>query len=172
MDSLKKRLLILLNLILIILIVILAFVINKKRSSFIVSVNPISKRIITKSKVSPLKYYYEPKPNTVDLTEVGQIKASRHINADGLIDRFDYPINKPNNVFRIIALGDSFTAGLEVDTDKNWSEILEDSLNKSCIKRSVDKFKVINLAVEGYDIQYSLERYKIKGQKYSPDLIL
>jgi hypothetical protein len=31
---------------------------------------------------------------------------------------------------------------------------------------------VINLGVAGYDIQYSVERYRIKGVKYDPDLVL
>jgi hypothetical protein len=31
---------------------------------------------------------------------------------------------------------------------------------------------VINLGVYGYDIQYSVERFKIRGKKYNPDLVL
>ena len=60
-----------------------------------------------------------------------------------------------------------------VNTKDNWSKKLEDILNKNLSKcNKINKFEVINLGEYGYDIQYSVERYKIRRQKYKPHLIL
>jgi len=119
-----------------------------------------------------LKYFYEPKANSI-IFDHAWIKhdGKAHINEDTLNERYNYPIERSPNIFRIIALGDSFTYGLYVDTKDNWVEQLEDDLNsKHCLK--VNKFEVINLGVQGYDPQYTVERYKRRGIKYRPDLIL
>ena len=94
------------------------------------------------------------------------------INSDSLNERFDYDVEKKTEVFRIITLGDSFTFGLYVNTGDNWTEILEDKLNKEIKNNKISKFEVINLGMPGYDIQYIVKRYKERGVKYSPDLIL
>jgi hypothetical protein len=51
-------------------------------------------------------------------------------NQDGLNERYDYNTTKPDGIFRIITLGDSFTFGHFVDTKDNWTERLEDLLNE------------------------------------------
>ena len=99
------------------------------------------------------------------------MKAVYNINSDTFNERFDYEINKDDKTFRIITLGDSFTFGYIVDTKNNWTELLEDKLNQlHCA--NFDKIEVINLGVVGYDIQYSVERFKLRGKKYNPDLVL
>lgn len=94
------------------------------------------------------------------------------INSDALNERFDYDIEKKEGDFRIITIGDSNTFGENVSTENNWTEVLEDRLNKEKICQKVKKYEVINLGVEGYDTTYEVERYKIRGQKYNPDLVI
>ena len=36
----------------------------------------------------------------------------------------------------------------------------------------INKYEVINLGVPGYDIKYSVERFRIRGEKYNPDLVI
>ncbi len=117
-------------------------------------------------------YFYELNPNAKgeDVNSWAALKASYTTNADGLNEKFDYSPEKPDDVFRIMTLGDSFTFGLFVDTPKNYPEQLEELLKNTCSKKK--KFEVINLGIAGYDIQYTIERYKLRGQKYNPDLIL
>lgn len=95
-----------------------------------------------------------------------------HINSDGFNDRFDYQINKPEDAFRIITLGDSFTFGQYVDTKNNYPETLEELLNKSSACQKYKKFEVINLGVPDYDLEFDLERFRLRGQKYNPDMVL
>lgn len=123
---------------------------------------------------SSLAYYFQPNANEREEMSplIAWTDAVMTTNSDGLVERFEYPVPKPEDVFRIVSLGDSFAQGLGVDTDDNYSERLEDMLNQRFICNGVRKFEVINLGVAGYDIQYSVERYRIKGIKYDPDLVL
>lgn len=138
-----------------------------------VSVNSIDSKTVQNVPSSALNYFYEPKPNSIDKpNDWGPNKAIYTINADSLNERFDYSTTKDIGVYRIITLGDSFTYGLYVDTKDNWTELLEDQLNKQNKCTNIKKFEVINLAVQGYDVSYNVERYRTRGVKYNPDLII
>ncbi len=135
------------------------------------SINPINSQNIIKPTIvinKNLKYFYEPKPNT----KYEWWGTFYTINSDGLHELKNYSIKKPNNVFRIIALGDSFTFGLLVDDDENWPAVLEKIVNQNQICKLGKTIEVINLGVEGYDFQYAIERYHQRGEKYNPDLII
>lgn len=156
-------------------IIVLIYIIYKKHINGIkkVNVNAIKKEHISVNKESTLRYFYEPKVNTKgeEYDSLGPLRAIYNINSDTLNERFDYEINKDDKTFRIVTLGDSFTFGYIVDTKNNWTELLEDKLNQlHCT--NFNKIEVINLGVVGYDIQYSVERFKLRGKKYNPDLIL
>src|SRR3989344_740124 len=132
---------------------------------------PVSSVPIKKSEVvfpeSGFKFFYEPLANATIKEEVsGGIKT---INSDTLNERFEYPVEKGGGVFRIITLGDSFTYGAFESTSDNYPEQLEDALNRLCKN---GKFEVINLGMNGYDIDYEIERYRLRGVKYEPDLVL
>ncbi|MBI3384868.1 SGNH/GDSL hydrolase family protein [Candidatus Gottesmanbacteria bacterium] len=133
----------------------------------------ISKENVVFTVSSQLKYFYELNPDSKEVFVPDWLgyKPNYRVNSDTLNERFDYETLKPKGVFRIVSLGDSWTFGQLVDTKDNYSEILEDKLNKlSCQK--YQKFEVINLGVFKYDIRYEVERFKVRGQKYQPDLVI
>jgi hypothetical protein len=144
-----------------------------------VSINPISKDDVifpSPDTDSDLKYFYEPAPNTIINNKPSWLSPDYSYtittNTDSLNERFDYSIEKNPDVFRIVTIGNSFTYGQYVDTKENYPERLEDMLNDNSLCKSNKKFEVINLGVGGYDIEYSVNRFKARGQKYSPDLVL
>jgi lysophospholipase L1-like esterase len=149
------------------LISFLGFKVNQKRKNVLgsVEINPITKDNINFKPTKKLKYFYEPEASKQYLYR----QSSYTINKDALHETHDYTIEKPKNVFRIITLGDSFTFGLFVEDNENWPKQLEQILDQKCQKL---EYEVINLGMEGYDIEYALERYKTRGAKYNPDLIL
>ncbi len=121
-------------------------------------------------KDSNLKYFYEPKPGRVLRNK--SRNTVNTITSESLNERFDYAVDKPKYTFRIVSLGDSWTYGYGVSTQDNYSEVLEDLLNKNMVCRNIKKFEVINLGAPGYDIEFAAERFRLRGQKYNPDLIL
>ncbi len=138
-----------------------------------VSINPIRSEDIISYTSGGLKYFWEPKPNyIIKENSLPGFSAINTINSDSLNARFDYPIEKPKTTYRIITLGASFTFGLHVDTKDNYSSLLEDKLNSDLSCKNFNKFEVINLGVSGYDTSYEVERYRKRGEKYNPDLII
>lgn len=156
-----------------VIIGLIVYISYKKGNTLGVSVHPISPQSIQHTPNPEFHYFYEPKPNSKDNPNPwGPNKATYTINADALNERFNYAVQKGKGVYRIITLGDSFTYGLYVDTKDNWTELLEDKLNAQNTCNNITKFEVINLAVEGYDNAYNVERYRLRGVKYNPDLVL
>lgn len=122
-------------------------------------------------KNSPLKYFYEHKSG-INLKDESGKEIVNTINSDSLNERFDYSIDKSQDTFRIVNLGDSWAYGYGIPTKDNYSEVLEDELNKNLACKNIKKVEVINLGVQGYDIEFASERYRLRGKKYNPDLIL
>ncbi len=128
--------------------------------------------VILKS-IDEFKYFYEPKSESIwkDKPEWMNYQAIYTINHDSLNERYDYSIVKPEKTYRIVAIGDSFTFGQYVDTQENFAEILEDSLNQlQC--NDITHFDVINLGMTGYDISYAVQRFITRGIKYNPNLVI
>jgi len=119
------------------------------------------------------RYFYEPDPKKQEKV-LKQIPYPEDytINKDTLNERFDYSREKLADVFRIVVLGDSMTFGLLVETKDNWTEKMEDLLNQHIVDPKIKKIEVINLGVHGYDIPYEVERFRRRGPKYKPDLVL
>lgn len=138
------------------------------------SYSVLSKNDIIASPSANLKYYYEYQPDIVsqDTSEWLYGKVSYTINKDTFNDLNNYSVEKPSDVFRIITLGDSFTFGQGVNTRDNWTERLENELNNKTQCNSNKKFEVINLGMPGYGVDYISNRYKLRGEKYNPDIII
>lgn len=125
-----------------------------------------------------LQYYYEPQPNAevvVELHQFGkdyQYSIKENFNNDTLHQTSDVALSKEKDTFRIIALGDSFTFGSNLNTKETYPSQLEKILNTTIRCKNIQKFEVLNLGVAGYDIQYIVERFKQRGKKYNPDLVL
>lgn len=165
----------------IVIVILLIFNLRNIEKSSIISINPIPKDVVLFPQNDEFKHYYEPVPNsTINLdsaliTDLGYPKGTfirYKINADGLNQLVNYTPEKPKNTYRIVILGDSFTYGLHVNTEDNYPSQLNNLLNENPICKNINSFQVLNLGMEGYDIGYSVERYKLIGQKYNPDLVL
>jgi len=109
------------------------------------------------------KHYYEPMPGLKYYEDT--------FSSDSLNDA-EYKTGKEPGIFRIITLGDSFTFGAAVVRFDNYPENLERMLNVNLSCGEIRQFEVINLGVYGYDLNYSLERYRKRGAKYNPDLVI
>ncbi len=98
----------------------------------------------------------------------GEYSAYVKINNKGLRGQA-YEYDKPNDVYRILILGDSFTAGLQVPEEKTFAKLLETQLQR---RYPQTKFQVINAGVIGYGTDNQLAYFTHEGYKYQPDLVL
>jgi hypothetical protein len=164
------------ELLFLVIIIILAFkIINEQNGEVkgIQYISIINKKDITFDK-SSLKYFYEPKAESILIENPEWLgySVTNTMNKDSLNERFNYDLVKDGKTYRIITLGDSWTYGWYVNTNENYSEVLEDELNKDLYCGNISNFEVINLGVGGYDIEYALNRFIKRGVKYKPDLVI
>jgi len=139
------------------------------------SITPISSDNFYLPKDSIYLQYLEPVANQTinnDPPEWLSYRPIFYINSDGLHERFEYTERVPERTLRIATLGDSWTFGQFVNTKDNFSEVLEDLLNTKLLCPNWDSFEVINLGSPSYDVQFAVERFRLKGQKYNPALVV
>lgn len=138
------------------------------------AVATLNKEQYTLGVSSVFPHYYEPEPDVTlnDHPDWLGYNVSYSINSDTLNERTDYPLEKQAGVYRIVMLGDSFTYGLLVNTYENYTELLEDTLldGQQCVPYT--GFEVINLGVAAYDVGFGAERFRLRGQRYNPDLVV
>ncbi|HEY6167022.1 MAG TPA: SGNH/GDSL hydrolase family protein [Verrucomicrobiae bacterium] len=85
------------------------------------------------------------------------------INAAGIRSTREYAKTKPPGVFRILAFGDSYSAGQFVSNDQRFSELLE---------RRVPQLEVINFGLEGTGTDQQLLIYENVAREYEHDLVM
>jgi GDSL-like Lipase/Acylhydrolase family len=90
-----------------------------------------------------------------------------HINNQGMRADRDYSYEKPAGVRRIIALGDSMTAGLEVDNEQTFCSVLERELNRAGLT-----VEVLNAGVSGFSSAEECLYLERELMKYRPDLVI
>jgi lysophospholipase L1-like esterase len=88
------------------------------------------------------------------------------INSHGMRDR-EFDLEKPPGVFRIIALGDSWTAGLGVHAPETWPKRLEAILNEEW-----GPVEVLNTGVSGYETYNEARYYERDLTKFEHDLVV
>ncbi len=91
------------------------------------------------------------------------------INSKGLRDR-EYPYEKGAQSFRVLALGDSGVASLEVPLDDAWHEVLERLMNEP--SRTGKMVEVVGAGVQGWATDQELLYFTNEGHKYQPNLVL
>jgi lysophospholipase L1-like esterase len=90
------------------------------------------------------------------------------INSQNFRDH-EYRLDKSNNTFRIIALGDSYTFGQGVEINDTYPKILEILLNS---KHNKFHYEVLNFGVPGYTMEEKVWFFKNRGLNFNPDLII
>jgi hypothetical protein len=99
-------------------------------------------------------------------------KSIYHINNAGLVSRNDYHADNPDNEYRVVIAGDSFTAALQMDMP--WPDRLENMLNhdKQLISKLGGKtIRVYNLGMYSAGFPEYLDLAKAAGALH-PDMII
>ena len=91
-------------------------------------------------------------------------------NESGLRGTRDYALEKPDGVYRIVMLGDSFLFGEGVEDDQVVSAVLEKLLND--MSGSNRDYEVLNFGVSGFGQAEELVTYHARGKDYDPDTVI
>ena len=84
---------------------------------------------------------------------------------------YEYPLQKGNNVFRIIATGDSFTEGGYVSFEDSYPKKLEFYLNSFGNTKGIT-YQVINMSMGGRSTPQEVRVIKHNADKLKPDLVI
>ena len=90
-------------------------------------------------------------------------------NVEGMRERRDFAIPKPEAVFRVVGIGDSGWFGWGLAQEEDVLAVLESRLNQ---QNEGVRYEVLNLCVPGYNSRQELEMLKERGLKYAPDVVL
>jgi len=90
-----------------------------------------------------------------------------NINSFGIRDR-EFSKNKPENSYRIIALGDSVTFGQATLLNDTFLKILESKLNNNFDS----EYEVMNAGVSAYNLVQKYIFLETKLIEYKPDMVL
>jgi lysophospholipase L1-like esterase len=107
---------------------------------------------------------YRLKPNSIGTFQQG-IPAV--VNSHGHRDD-EVTLEKPDGVFRVLMLGDSFTVGANVRQEEAYPQVLEERL----AERTGRDIQVVNAGVGGWEPFMYAQYYEHYGQYFDPDLIL
>jgi lysophospholipase L1-like esterase len=92
------------------------------------------------------------------------------INSQGLRDVERAGYDKPDGVFRVLLLGDSYVEGLRVPLAQTFGKTLEAALNEAA--PAGQRYEVINAGVSGWGTDQQLLWLRSEGLKYQTDLVL
>lgn len=101
------------------------------------------------------------------VTYLPQFGITASFNSVGMRDR-EHAGRKPEGVFRVLVLGDSFMEALQVPFEKSLPSLVERALNE----RSGRRVEVVNASVSGWGTDDELQYLTRYGMQLKPDLIL
>jgi hypothetical protein len=109
----------------------------------------------------------------------GTPHTSTEINTEGYIHEFvknsagmhdqEHQPAKPEGVFRILVIGDSFVEARQVATSQTSSSVLETALNSN---NSNLRYEVISAGASAWGPAQELMYFRSEGKFFSPDLVL
>jgi len=101
---------------------------------------------------------------------VQEYRTQVRFNSRGWRDR-DYALHKRPGTYRIVVLGDSFVAALNVELEETFHKRLESMLNESPPSPAT-RYEVIALGRAGTTTEQQLGFFEELGASFDPDLVL
>jgi hypothetical protein len=92
------------------------------------------------------------------------------VNSQGMRDR-EHRVEKPDGVYRIAVLGDSYTEGKQVPVDSTFWWLLPDRLER-CGFQAGKHIETLDFSASGYGTAQELILYRELAERYAPDLVI
>lgn len=118
---------------------------------------------------SSLFDWHEPDPDLLWRFKANLDNPLIRTNSEHLLAE-EIDLQKKNNIFRILLLGDSSPVGLGLESYRQaFGELLKSYLALNLSDRGVE---LINAAVSGYTSEQIVRFMELKGCRYNPDLVI
>ena len=101
------------------------------------------------------------------VTYLPQFSREVSFNSEGMRDE-EHLVEKPDSVFRILVLGDSFMEALQVPFDSSLPGLLGRRLEPE----TGGRVEIVNASVSGWGTDDQLRYLTVYGRKWKPDLVL
>jgi lysophospholipase L1-like esterase len=98
----------------------------------------------------------------------GECEVYVEINSKGLRDK-EIPYENEADLPRIVLLGDSMTAAMQVPLEDTFGKVLENNLNEA---GSGVEWETINAGVNAFGTDNELLFYRLEANKYQPDFVI
>ena len=109
------------------------------------------------------------KPNTNRIVNTQGYEHEVIRNSAGMHDD-EHSLAKPDNVFRILVIGDSFVEARQVTTPESSHSVLEETLNATAPPNL--SYEVINAGASAWGPAQALMYFRSEGRRYAPDLVV
>jgi hypothetical protein len=106
-------------------------------------------------------------PNASVVRKRPEYRVEVNVNSHGWRD-VEHSYDKPEGIYRIVLLGDSFMEAYQVELEDSMARQLERLAHQS----GYQEVEVINLGVSGYGTYQEYLAFTEEGIKYDPDLVL
>jgi len=110
------------------------------------------------------------RPNQKARFSSREFNATVITNSHGQHD-YEHTYDKPEGVFRVLLLGDSYVEGLHVARDELFFSLLSERLNSQLAPGSM-RFEFIAMARSGWGTAQQLRALEVDGFKYEPDMVI
>lgn len=108
--------------------------------------------------------------NAYRQSQPGEFSVTISVNSLGMRGQREYSVDKPDDVRRVVLLGDSFVYGAGAEDEEVISFVLEDILNQNRLGNS--RWEVLNLGVSGFGQAEELVTFRQRGKRYEPDIVM
>jgi hypothetical protein len=112
---------------------------------------------------------FEPGQSGIKFDRRLEYAVRAHINSAGFHD-VEHALEKPPGTLRVVLLGDSMLAGMQVPLEQSFARRLESFLNEQ--GGGAPRFEVVNCATDGFGTAQAWLMYQERCRHYRPDLVL
>lgn len=114
---------------------------------------------------------YRLTPNYIGQAKSYEYNHEIRINSIALRDE-EYKVIKPEGIYRILILGDSFVFNYGIQYGLGFDALLEKYLNQNNVDSKYSGFEVINASIGGYEPYDELKYYRKFLKQLTPDLVI
>jgi hypothetical protein len=122
------------------------------------------------------RYGWQGRPNAEGPVEKEEFQSYVKLNSQGFYDE-EFTVEKPQGVFRVLLLGDSFLEATHLPLEETAAKVLQELLNRAVAvsptaqEAGIERVEVINRGTAAWGIGQELLYFRYEGYRYDADVV-